>query len=127
VLWWPVHGLGALARTEGQLDEARERLREAIALCPKLARAPRLSDCLEVLAGVAFDEGDPARAAVLLGAADTLRRSAATPVPPVMRTAVDELIEAGRRALGENGFDEQWRVGQSITAEDAAEIGLELP
>src|SRR5947208_7064670 len=73
VLWWPVHSLGALARAEGRLDEARERLQEAIALCPKLARRPRLADCLEELASVANDDDDPERAAVLLRAADSLR------------------------------------------------------
>src|SRR5438874_2632734 len=115
VLWWPVHSLGALARTEGNLVEARERLREAIALCPKLARRPRLSDCLEELAGVALDEGDLERAAVLLGAADALRRAAATPLPPVMRARVDEVVEAVRGGLGATAFDEQWTVGQSLT------------
>jgi non-specific serine/threonine protein kinase len=124
VLWWPVHGLGALARTEGHLDEARERLHEAIALCPKLARRPRLSDCLEALAGVVFDEGDASRAALLLGAADAMRRAAATPLPPVMRESVDALVGDVRGALGDERFDEQWTVGQSLTAEAAAEVAL---
>ncbi|HEV3351848.1 MAG TPA: tetratricopeptide repeat protein [Acidimicrobiales bacterium] len=127
VLWWPVHSLGALARTEGNLDEARERLREAIALCPKLARRPRLSDCLEDLAGVAFDEGDAARAAVLLGAADTLRRQAATPVPPAMRVSVDELVASVRDAIGADAFEQQWTAGQALTAEAAADIALQAP
>jgi tetratricopeptide (TPR) repeat protein len=124
VLWWPVHSLGALARSEGRLDEARERLSEAIALCPKLARGPRLSDCIEDLAGVALDEGDAGRAALLLGAADALRRSAFTPVPPVMTTTVDELAAAARAVLGDGTFDEQWTAGHALTAEDAVDIAL---
>jgi hypothetical protein len=119
-----VHSLGALARSEGRLDEARERLSEAIALCPKLARRPRLSDCIEDLAGVALDEGDAGRAALLLGAADALRRSASTPVPPVMTTSVDELTAAARAVLGDGAFDEQWMAGQALTPEDAVAIAL---
>src|SRR3954454_6308084 len=121
VLWWPVHSLGALARTEGNLVEARERLREAIALCPKLARRPRLSDCLEDFAGVVYDEGDAARAALLLGAATALRQSAATPVPPAMRDSVDELVRDVRAALGDAAFDEQWEAGEALSAESAVE------
>jgi len=127
VLWWPVHSLGALARSEGRLDEARERLGEAIALSPKLARGPRLSDCLEDLAGVALDEGDAARAVVLLGAADALRRSACTPVPPVMIPSIDELAAAARAALGDDAFDEQWTVGQGLTPEEAVQIAVRTP
>jgi len=127
VLWWPVHSLGALARSEGRLDEARERLGEAIALSPKLARGPRLSDCLEDLAGVALDEGDAARAAVLLGAADALRRSACTPVPPVMIPSIDELAAAARAALGDSAFDEQWTAGQGLTPEEAVQIAVRTP
>ena len=127
VLWWPVHSLGALARTEGKLDEARERLGEAIALSPKLARGPRLSDCLEDLAGVCFDEGDARRAALLLGAADALRRSGATPVPPALRGGVDALADSVRRVLGADAFDEQWAAGQSLSPESAVEIALERP
>jgi predicted ATPase/class 3 adenylate cyclase/Tfp pilus assembly protein PilF len=127
VLWWPVHSLGALARTEGNLEEARERLREAIALCPKLARRPRLSDCLEDLAGVAFDEGDAARAAVLLGAADALRQTASTPVPPAMRVSVDELVASVRDAVGADAFDAQWTAGQALTADAAVDVALQAP
>src|SRR5947209_6625824 len=122
VLWWPVHSLGALARSEGRRDEARERLSEAIALCPKLARGPRLSDCIEDLAGVALDEGDLERAAVLLGAADALPRAAATPLPPAMRSGVDELVSAVRDQLGPEAFEQRWTDGQLLSAEAAVEI-----
>src|SRR5438270_5182938 len=127
VLWWPVHSLGALARTEGHLDEARERLHASIALCPKLARGPRLSDCIADLAGVSLDVAVFCRAAVLLGAADALRRSAATPLPPVMRARVDEVVESVRSGLGAARFEEQWTVGQSLTAEAAVELSLQTP
>ena len=127
VLWWPVHSLGALARTEGNLTEARERLQEAVALCPKLARRPRLSDCLEDFASVVFDEGDPARAAVLLGAADALRTAAATPVPPAMRASFDDLVRDVRAALGGDAFEQQWTAGMSLTADAAVELALESP
>src|SRR5881398_11334 len=114
VLWWPVHSLGALARAEGRLDEARERLQEAIALCPKLARRPRLSDCLEDFAGVVFDEGNAERAAQLIGAADALRTAAATPVPPAMRASVDDLVRGVREALGADAFEHHWTAGMSL-------------
>ena len=127
MLWWPVHSLGALARAEGRLDEARERLQEAIALCPKLARRPRLSDCLEDLAGVVYDEGDAPRAAVLLGAAAALRSAGATPVPPAMRRSVDELVSAVRDRLGPEAFEQQWTDGQSLSPEAAVEIALGSP
>jgi len=79
------------------------------------------------LAGVAFDEGDARRAALYLGAADALRRAAATPVPPVLRAGVDELVTEVRSAIGDEAFAEEWTVGQSLTAEAAIDIALESP
>ena len=64
---------------------------------------------------------------MLLGAADALRRAAATPLPPVMRARVDEVVEAVRGGLGATTFDEQWTVGQSLTAEAAVELALQPP
>ena len=44
-----------------------------------------------------------------------------------MRTGVDKLIESVRAALGAGRFEEQWTIGQSLTAEAAVEMALQPP
>jgi tetratricopeptide (TPR) repeat protein len=77
--------------TAGDTAEAREYLEEA-------ARTPLYLEgtafCLEGLAAVALAEGDPVRAATVLGAAEGLRERTGIQMWPVVRMAFEPAIGA---------------------------------
>ena len=77
--------------------------------------------CLVGMADLVWREGDPERAAYLLGAADAIRGSADRTV----HDAADVEREA-RAALGDAGFEAAYRRASGMTVATAAEaVGLD--
>ncbi|GAA3349120.1 hypothetical protein GCM10020358_70100 [Amorphoplanes nipponensis] len=78
----------------------------------------------QVLVGVAdyvLRDGDPARAAMLLGAADAVRGAPDRSMPDT-----DRIAELARATLGEAGYQEAYRSGGGVTmatAVDATGLG----
>ena len=66
-------GLGYLAGAEGDLDAARRWHAEALDTARSAADAPVIAEALAGLADLALREGDPERAAELLGASVAIR------------------------------------------------------
>jgi hypothetical protein len=123
-----------LARTgmatahEGRLDEAATRLREGLDHVQVLGFSETGAWCCEGLAFVAAQTGDASRAARLLGAAESLRRTGGGIVQPAEALArekalalieeslsdddVGAALEAGRRL----GLDEMIAEAQQVSA-----------
>ncbi|PZG44207.1 hypothetical protein C1I98_17565 [Spongiactinospora gelatinilytica] len=93
-------GLGRIAHLRGDLPAALEFHRRAAETAVSMGAFPEPARPLEALAGVAFAEGDAAAAAVLLGAAVTLR---GTPTPPGTETSA--LTGHVRQALGGRSYE----------------------
>ena len=86
---------------------------------------------LENLAYVALGQGEPERAARLLGAAAALRAARWTPILPVDRPEHEDQVARTRAALGEPAFTAAWVAGRAMTLEDAlafalAEVGADV-
>ena len=155
------YGYATIARQEGSLDEARERMARAAALIDNSSYAPqframtRSTQALiegaagdlaaahalhlgaieialqsrdspviaQILVGVAdyvLRRGEPARAAMLVGAADAIRGSVDRSVPDL-----DRIQAEARAALGDAGYQEAYRSGTSVTLSTAvAATGL---
>jgi predicted ATPase/DNA-binding SARP family transcriptional activator len=79
--------LGRLATARGDAGAARSELRDALALALRYENFPGAADAVEGLAGVALLDGDPERAAWLLGAGVALRGTAVARDPDVARVA----------------------------------------
>jgi hypothetical protein len=62
------------------------------------------------VADLALRRGDPARAATLLGASDSVRGSLDRSVPDVVRITLE-----ARAALGDAGFEAAYRRGDGVT------------
>jgi hypothetical protein len=60
--------------------------------------------CCVVLAAIAAEDGEPQRAATLLGRAERLRADAGTDVPVFQQTDVDQARRSAVDALGPDGF-----------------------
>ncbi|HEY2593935.1 MAG TPA: LuxR C-terminal-related transcriptional regulator [Chloroflexota bacterium] len=77
-----------------------------------------MAECLEGLAVVASGEGQPERAARLLGAAARLRQAIGAPVHPVDRADHERAVEASRSALGLAEYASAWESGQQLGVDE---------
>ncbi|MFC9255193.1 BTAD domain-containing putative transcriptional regulator [Amycolatopsis thailandensis] len=97
--------LGWVAAAEGDADQAEELHRQALLSAEQWHDSTTLACAVEGLAGVALLRGDPERAAVLIGAAVTVR---GTPFAVDLDAAL--LRTTARERLGED-FDRAYRRG----------------
>ncbi|MGA6165916.1 ATP-binding protein [Amycolatopsis magusensis] len=103
--------------TEGRIDEAmgaretaERRYREALSAPVSARDHTAAADAVEALAGLALRDGEPERAAFLLGAAVALRGVAVAGDPDVARVTATV-----REDLGGDGFDRAYARGQALS------------
>jgi len=110
-------GLGYLAAAEGDLDAARDWHVQALAAARFSADAPVIAGALAGLADLDLREGDPERAAELLGAGFAIRGTTDRSVPDEERVAA-----AARSVLGDARYDEAYQRGQCVTVDTLAAL-----
>ncbi len=81
-----------------------------------------IASCLERLGEVVAAQQEPAWAARLWGAAETLRQSIGTPMAPVYRASYERALAASRQALGDQMFAAVWVQGRNMSAEQAVAV-----
>src|SRR5205085_9681097 len=74
---------------------------------------------LEGLADIVARQGERVWAARLWGAAEALRETIGTPLPPVERDTYERSVAAVRTQLGEKAFATAWAEGRAMTPEQA--------
>jgi predicted ATPase/class 3 adenylate cyclase len=111
--------LGTLAIVQGQLDQARQLLDEALDLSLAIRNTRNVTLCLAAFAQLAFAEGDPERAALLAGAAEGLRDRAGFRTWPVLRRGEAELAAQIRQALGDDRFGQAFAAGSRLSQQEA--------
>ena len=110
-------GLGYLASAEGDLDAARDWHTQAFAAARFSADAPVIAGTVAGLADLALREGDPGRAAELLGASFAIRGTTDRSVPDEERVA-----GAARSVLGDTRYGEAYQRGQCVTLDTLAAL-----
>ncbi|MFC5750042.1 ATP-binding protein [Actinomadura rugatobispora] len=107
----------------GDVDAARARLREALADAVQAVDHPIAAQVLTGHAFLAIGEGDPARAARLLGAAHGVRGARDLSQPETRA-----IEDAAREALGEAAFTASYEKGRAQTFDDVLDaFGLARP
>ncbi|MEZ4663889.1 MAG: tetratricopeptide repeat protein [Caldilineaceae bacterium] len=113
-----LHTLGTIERQRGNGAAAGDYYRHSLQLCrveqPNERMIPR---CLVGLGGVALLEGAPARAAVLLSAAQQRFDQVPPFLAPIDQREVETLIADTRQQLGEEAFERAWIAGQTLSLE----------
>jgi hypothetical protein len=117
--------LARVAQNRGDHSLARELYRESIQAGRAVQFRLVCALCLEGLAMLAADEGQPGRAARLYGAADGLREATGTPVEAADRAAHERAAAVSRAALGEEVFAAAWAEGRALPLDDAIALALE--
>ena len=144
--WGMIQSLCLLAQVEAHQGEylpARARYEESLALCGEAGDKWSSVSCLEGLASVVAAQGEPAWAARLWGAAESVRAViGALPqqgglfwMAPlsVVRANSGWALAAARTHLGKEAFAKAWAKGRSMTPEQAlaaqgtAEVPLPAP
>jgi predicted ATPase/DNA-binding SARP family transcriptional activator len=116
--------LGFVEELRGDLDAAEAFDRESLQLARELPDPLALALVLEGLACVAAARQQPDRAAVLLGAAESIRQATGTPLPPEERVDVDRATDVVVSALGEEAFTKVLERGRRMSIEDAVGYAL---
>jgi predicted ATPase len=111
--------LGNLAIMRGRLEDARALLDEGLDRSLAARSTPLVTLCLAAFAQLAFVEGDPERAALLAGAAGSLRRRVGLRVWPSRRRPEAELVAQLREALGADRFEEVFATGAGLNRREA--------
>ncbi|MFM6847812.1 MAG: ATP-binding protein [Terrabacter sp.] len=117
-----LYGLVQAALARGRHGEARELLIEGIELSDETGDLANLSFFLESLAVVESARGEPARAAMLLGASTAMRELVGSAVygyylpDPALRAAAEA---ASRGSLGARAYEAQVERGRRLTPLEA--------
>ena len=111
--------LGHIDLILGRLDEARQRLREALTAFDLFEMRDQWLGCLEDHAALALRHGDPALAVGLASASQRLRESARLIRSPQARQHWEELVADLHGACSQEAFDQAWQQAQSW---DSAEL-----
>ncbi len=120
--WSMTSALSFLARVaafQGNAVEARTLYEESLALAREMDHKESVASSLEGLAGVVAAQEEPAWAAQLWGAAETLRSTIGVPIPPVERDGYEQAVAAARSQLGEGNFAVKWAEGRAMTPKQA--------
>lgn len=104
---------------------AEKRFRDSLELFWEWADRGYIALALEGLAAVSAGLGNGGRAARLAGAADALRISIGTSLPPVLCPLHERTVRAARRLLDdEAAFDRAWAEGRSMDLADVVRLAL---
>jgi hypothetical protein len=114
--------LATLDINHGRLEEAEALLDEALALSAGTRSTTIVTFCLEAFARLALAEGDAKQAALLVGAAEGLRRRGGLRPWPMLRQAEAALVAKIRQALAADPFDQTFAAGSRLTLREAVAI-----
>jgi predicted ATPase/transcriptional regulator with XRE-family HTH domain len=121
------HGLGRLAARMGDYALARGRLEEALTVMRSRADSVVIARLLDSLAEVAAGEGQAARAACLLGAADGFFSQRQISLPQRERAARENTAATALALLGGADFETNWAAGRALTGAQAIAYALGEP
>jgi predicted ATPase len=111
--------LAILEIARGQLDEAQALLDKALALSISSRSTQYLTQTLAAFGRLAFERGEAERAALLIGAADGLRRRVGLRLWPMLRRGEAEVVAQVRQALTADRSEELFARGSRLNRREA--------
>ena len=120
VLW----SLGLVAFDQRDHESARALYEEGRSIARGLGDTTWEVRLVESIASLAAAEGEPRRAAVLLGASEALREAIDFPLPPSHRHDYERPVAAVKAALDDEAFASAWTEGRATPFERAVEFAL---
>lgn len=118
--------LGRLALQQDDVEQATRCYHESLLLRQEAAEKEGVAAAFEGLARVATLQGNIRRAVHLFAAAEALRRTMGTPLPPIERALYERAVASARAELDETAFAQAWAEGQVMTLSQAMATALEV-
>ena len=115
----PLYAGAEVARVEGDSPRAQALYEQSVGVARKAGDQRMITSGLEGLAAAVAAQGNHVWAAHLWGAAEALRETIGTPLPPVDRASYHRAVEALRTQLGEQAFATAWAEGRTMSPEQA--------
>jgi predicted ATPase/DNA-binding CsgD family transcriptional regulator len=109
--------LGRVATRIGDYARAQSLYEESLAAARKTESKLIIASVLEGLAEMVAEQGRPAWATRLWGAAEALRETMGAPLPPAWRPDYERVVAATRFSLKEKVFTTLWDEGRSLSLE----------
>ena len=119
--------LSYLSDHAGDYSEARRLALEALRLCWSAGRRTTAAESLVQAAGPELGLGHPARAAILLGAAEEALRVLGGHVAPGDTPERDRLVDNLRAAVGQGELDRLMAEGARLSLEAAVDLAFAPP
>ena len=126
-------GSAAAALHRGNALQAKILFEVTLSLWRQIGNKAGVGRCLAGLAGVAADDGQSERAVRLLGAANTLFRTAGAGADDAAASIIfdaadrgefSRCLSAARARLDDSSFVAEWRAGQAMTFDQAIHFAL---
>lgn len=123
---WCLTNAGLMYMVKGDRRAATAMLQEDLGLAIRLGEPSAIQYALLGLATVASQEGQPARAARLWGAAEAVRHAAGMDLNALARaqTMYDTWVDHARNEAGFDVFTTNWALGGSMSLEQAHAYAL---
>jgi non-specific serine/threonine protein kinase len=116
--------LANVRQEQGAHASAAALHRQNLKLFAEQGNTMRIAESLEGLAGPATSLGQPARAARLLAAAETLRQAGGVPLPGWERQRHDRYLAAARKQLDPPAWEAAWQAGLALDQAGAVAYAL---
>jgi tetratricopeptide (TPR) repeat protein len=118
-LAWTLRNFGWATLTAGGVDVAAAHFRESLALYWELGSIDGVAIPLEGLSGVAAAQGQPRRAARLLGAAAAIRDAVGMPLSSNAQAIYERLLAPARAQLDPTAWQAELAHGRAMSIEQA--------
>ncbi|PZG50749.1 ATPase [Spongiactinospora gelatinilytica] len=114
-------------RAAGRAEEALSNVREALRIKAHFHDVLGAMMCLEAMASIAADSGQAARAAHLLGAAETNWPLFGLPLlsSPFFGGEHEQSVKECKRLIGEAAYEEHFRQGARLNMDEAIDYALD--
>jgi DNA-binding NarL/FixJ family response regulator len=109
-----LHLLGRIASAEGRPVDAATHYQQSLTCFHRLGDSHSLAVCLEGLAEVVVAQGQPMKAAYMLGCAEAIRETIHAVRPPILQKRYEATAVILVAQLGEYAFLEASRQGQQM-------------
>jgi predicted ATPase len=113
--------LGMAHFVSSTIQQARDAYLAGLRIAQRLGNKQCIAAGLERLAEIALAQGDPERAARLLGAAShtlTMVGAAPLPLPPRLRAEREQIAARTRQTLGEAAWEEAFAAGEALSLDE---------
>ena len=114
--------LAAIERNEGSYRSAEHRLHQALDTHAAGGYQQHVADVLEELAGIDLDHGRPQPAAILFGAASSIRASGGVTRRVGRQDAYEADLQTLRAQLDDHDLTSAWDHGARLTMPDAVDV-----